>query len=82
MDNSSLLRSWDEFHKFEEQLIASEPVDLQWELVPSNPKLPALGYSPVHKQPRSSMNFETTIDGDGLLVRFPAGFGKIRCSSR
>jgi len=29
MDNSSLLRSWDAFHKFEEQLIASEPVDFQ-----------------------------------------------------
>ena len=27
MDNSSLLRSWAAFHKFEEQLIASEAVD-------------------------------------------------------
>ena len=27
MNNASLLRSWDAFHKFEEQLIASEPVD-------------------------------------------------------
>jgi len=29
MDNSSLLRNWDAFHKFEEQLIASEPVDFR-----------------------------------------------------
>ena len=29
MDNSSLLRSWEAFHKFEEQLIASEPIDFQ-----------------------------------------------------
>ncbi len=29
MDNSSLLRSWEAFHRFEEQLIASEPVDFQ-----------------------------------------------------
>jgi hypothetical protein len=27
MDNSSLVRSWEAFHKFEEQLIASEPID-------------------------------------------------------
>ena len=29
MSNASLLRSWDAFHKFEEQLIASEPIDVQ-----------------------------------------------------
>ncbi len=29
MNNASLLRSWDAFHKFEEQLIASEPVDFE-----------------------------------------------------
>ena len=29
MDNSSLLRSWAAFHKFEEQLIASEAVDFR-----------------------------------------------------
>jgi hypothetical protein len=29
MNNASLLRSWEAFHKFEEQLTASEPVDVQ-----------------------------------------------------
>jgi hypothetical protein len=29
MNNASLLRSWEAFHKWEEQLIASEPVDIE-----------------------------------------------------
>jgi hypothetical protein len=29
MNNASLLRSWETFHKFEERFIASEPIDFQ-----------------------------------------------------